>query len=410
MAFFKQFTFLRLQQIRSFAERAFERAYVPGNPVKFKIYVSRLYGYKYKEILSKPEVPEEAWKELREDMLKMTHMREFSLDNFILITCRTSDFVHAGIQYYKLLEKQGKQSVVLTTAYLHLYEHYHGPLSDVDREHILEKYKEISENYDMVHTDLANACIAALAKVGDTEECIKIIEQFEKHVPNEHLHKGYNLLITCFLEQEKIDLAHKYMTKHFRISPRLSSNVYKAYIKYCTKDKEDFHARIENLFTFWEDYGIQPTWWIIEYFINACNEHGWSAEYTNLHDSICNRCQMNALESDLTESEYKSLAEHIKKKLVFDQGYEITIPREWSNFTQFLNKNGPYDIVIDALNIIHSYINKINACSIDGLIKVLKYVKKHKKKTLVVGRSHLNKYNEQLKNYKTKADFYYIAG
>nr|XP_033338673.1 mitochondrial ribonuclease P catalytic subunit [Megalopta genalis] len=409
MAFFKQFTFLRLQQIRSFTERSFEKVYVPRNPLKFKVYVTRLYRYKYKEILSKLEVPEEAWKELREDMLQIKHMREFSLDNFIMCICRTYDFAHAGIQYYKLLEKQGKPSIVLTASYLYLYEHYHGPLSDVDREHILEKYKEISENYDMVHTDLVNACIVALGKVGDTEECIKIIEQFKKHVPNEHLHKGYYSLITCFLEQKKIDLAHKYMTEHFRISRKLGSNVYKAYIKYCTKDKEHFHARIENLFKFWEDYGIQPTWRTMESFINACNKHGWSAEFTKLHDSVCNRCQMNALESGLTESEYMSLAKHIMKKLVFDKGYEITVPREWGNFTQFLDKHGPYDIVIDALNTIHSYVNKTNVYSIDGLLQILKYVKKHKKKTLVVGRLHLNKYNEQLKYYRTKADFYFVS-
>lgn len=67
---------------------------------------------------------------------------------------------------------------------------------------------------------------------------------------------------------------------------------------------------------------------------------------------MCLTCNQKLLEKDLTQEEFKYLAETIKKKLFVGKGYEVTHPRELMTFINFIDRTGPYDVIVDGLNIL----------------------------------------------------------
>lgn len=44
--------------------------------------------------------------------------------------------------------------------------------------------------------------------------------------------------------------------------------------------------------------------------------------------------------------------EATKKRLIFNKIYYVTDPQEMQSFRDFIDKNKPYDVVIDGLNIM----------------------------------------------------------
>lgn len=41
-----------------------------------------------------------------------------------------------------------------------------------------------------------------------------------------------------------------------------------------------------------------------------------------------------------------------KERLIFNKMYYVTVPQEIESFVNFINKNKPYDIIVDGLNIM----------------------------------------------------------
>ncbi|XP_076282935.1 mitochondrial ribonuclease P catalytic subunit isoform X2 [Lasioglossum baleicum] len=404
MAFLKQFISPYLKQTRTFSTK-----YTPRSVLLHRMRNEVVMKCRdtYEKLLSQPDISEAVWEEIKKDMLDKTYVTPLALDTFIISTCQTQNLMHAGIQYYKLIESSKKPSIVTTAEYLLLYGYKNGPLSDAEKEHVWKVYKEISEQYTVLSAEIANACITVLAKLGNVDECIKVIEQFEKYESVEFLRKGYDAFIMCLLEQEKIELMFKYMIISFKKCSGPTPKVYTKYLEYCLKDKQDFNARIERLLLLWREYGIIPHETSVKEFSVACNDHGWSAKATALYRSMCTRCKLKAFESDLTMEEFQILKESIMKKLIIEKGYQITNPREQANFIKFIESKKPYDVVIDALNVVYSRVAQTKYRYVDSLINVVQHVHSQNKRILVIGKSHMLKY-KKLENLKNIADFYYV--
>ncbi|XP_076659477.1 mitochondrial ribonuclease P catalytic subunit [Halictus rubicundus] len=404
MAFLKQFIFPYLKQTQTFCTK-----YTPRNTSLQRSRNELLIKCRqtYEKLLSQPDISETVWEEIKKDMLEKTYVTPIAIDTFILSTCQTENFMHAGIQYYKFIERCKKPSVVTTAEYLLLYGYSNGPLSDEEKQHVWNVYKQITEQYTVLSADIANACLVVLSKLGNVEECIKVIERFEKYDSGEFLRKGYDALIMCLLDQEKIELMYKYLIISFTKCAGPTPKVYSKYLEYCSKDMKDFDAKIEKLFTLWAEYGIIPHKITMDEFSIACNKHGWSAKTAVLRRSICSRCKLKAYQSDLTTEEFQILKKCIMQKLIVEKGYQITNPREQANFLKFLQSRKPYDVVVDALNVVYARIAQQRFRYIDNLIHVLHHLHSQNKKILVIGKSHMIRH-KKLDQLKDIADFYFV--
>lgn len=62
---------------------------------------------------------------------------------------------------------------------------------------------------------------------------------------------------------------------------------------------------------------------------------------------------------NVSEQDFKYLLEAIKKKFASDNMYYVTLPKEIKEFITFIDKNKPFDIIIDGLNVIYTQNYKI---------------------------------------------------
>ncbi|KZC13562.1 Mitochondrial ribonuclease P protein 3 [Dufourea novaeangliae] len=330
----------------------------------------------------------EACKVLQKDIMKLTNYESHIADTFIMNMCCTEKFSNAGISFYKFLQNCYKPSIITTERFLSLYNYKNGPITEAEREYVLQVYKELRQEYKTLSGNLAEACITALCKVGEWEESIEIINTFEKEDTSEFLILGYSALIKCLLDQGNIELMFKYLIICCQKSSGLQHYVCSAYLKYCLKDKQTFNTNVEKLFSLWSKCGNVASIDTINEFIDTCNQLGWTAQITNIRSSVCMACRQKLSGPSLTEEDFNILSHSLLEKLFIDRQYQNTVPAELNNFMKFIQATKPYDVVLDVLNILcmrpqNKEYNK------DALFRILEYFKKQNKKVLAIGRHHL---------------------
>lgn len=69
--------------------------------------------------------------------------------------------------------------------------------------------------------------------------------------------------------------------------------------------------------------------------------------------STCKTCKQTLSSINLTDEDYKRLCTVTEEKLITEQMYNVTCPKEIKHFTQFVNKLKPFDVIIDGLNFVH---------------------------------------------------------
>lgn len=82
-----------------------------------------------------------------------------------------------------------------------------------------------------------------------------------------------------------------------------------------------------------------------------------------LFSGLCPNCTKHLAQSTITEEQFALVTENFEKKVVHGEDiYLKTTPKEWNTFKEMIEKNGPFDIVVDGLNVaFHS--NKKKHCS-----------------------------------------------
>lgn len=67
----------------------------------------------------------------------------------------------------------------------------------------------------------------------------------------------------------------------------------------------------------------------------------------------CDSCRSRLGRATLTDWEFRDLAEVFSKNVIYGKNiYFKTSPEEILRFTEFVKSNGPFNVVLDALNIV----------------------------------------------------------
>ena len=359
---------------------------------------------KYADVFARPDSADDKWDDIRKTLITLGNLTPSITDSMVIDICHINEYVDAGISYYKFLERSNyKPSIVTIGKYLKLYERKRTPITEEEKAHILSLYNDVKEKFPAFDYFTANSCVTGLCAIGEWQESIEIIKRFEA---NEHafLLHGYSALIHYLLEHGDAELAYDYLITCCKRAAGPLSYVYISYLKHCLRDPRTFNDKIERLFNSWAQYGIKPRQDVMDEYMKACNELGWDARSTTVTFSMCLTCNQKLLEKDLTQEEFKYLAETIKKKLFVGKGYEVTHPQELIKFIDFIDRTGPYDVIVDGLNILLKSKSFLNYDSMD---KLLEYYKQTKKKVLVIARKHVLKHVDR-QNVSSKAKFFYV--
>ncbi|XP_076172737.1 mitochondrial ribonuclease P catalytic subunit [Ptiloglossa arizonensis] len=361
------------------------------NPVAFKNNsrqdILNCCEKKYNVVLAKSHVSKETWEEIKKFIADMTIVDSVIIDGMILDLCSTESLADAGISYYKLLEENNCKSfssLIIAAKYLCLQYLKKDPITKEDERKILNIVGTIVEQCPVLDKYVATACIKGLCKLGKWEESIKMLSNLSLNQFD--LTPMYNVLIVALLEHREIELAKKYLNDNFAVARIPNDNVYYKYFEYCLENKQTFNKNIEDLFNLWKKYGVKPCHSVVTKCMDVCNEAGWRVKPTNLSTSVtCAVCKTK-LKSSISEEEIAHLSEKLKERMFTDEIFLISNPNELKSFMKFIQNTKPYNVVIDALNVIytnpHKRINTYN---------FIKHLSSKHRKILVIGRKHLRK-------------------
>lgn len=107
---------------------------------------------------------------------------------------------------------------------------------------------------------------------------------------------------------------------------------------------------------------------------------------------ICEVCKNQLEPVRITDSELDTLKTEFIKNVVNEANiHEKTTSEEWESFKQILIDNGPFDVVIDGLNICYnSDPNNDNPSpSAASLLNIVKQLNDEGKRILVIGKKHM---------------------
>ncbi|XP_050475201.1 mitochondrial ribonuclease P catalytic subunit isoform X1 [Bombus huntii] len=336
-------------------------------------------------------ISKETWENVRKHIIE-SQCDPSTLDFVILDMFQHMNYPDAGISYYKfLIDNNYKPEIPVITKYLQLYSIKNGPISEPDKEYILGLYNNISKLYTSFNEQLSNAFIECLCKMDMWKEAIKIIkihEENDKYL----LRTGYTSLISYLFDHKQEELAYEYLMHSLQNSYGPYDSAYTTYLKYCLKEKDTFNMKIEKLFLMWNAYGIKPSQDIAFECMNACIECGWSVSQTVISRSRCQKCNEDISQQSLPDEDYERLLQATKKRLIFKELHYVTEPREIQSFINFINKNKPYDIIADGLNIMYVAKNGINKDLIYEIKRIFKSYEKQNKKVLIIGKAHMKKF------------------
>ncbi|PBC33987.1 Mitochondrial ribonuclease P protein [Apis cerana cerana] len=280
------------------------------------------------------------------------------------------------------------------TRYLKLYHLKNDLITETDKKHILSIYNKLMIQYTSFNANISNTFVKSLCQINQWKEAIKVIEKYEAIDNNHLLQEAYNDLISYLFDHEQEKLAYEYLINSMKKKTGPDgNNICITYLKYCLKEKHTFNEKVEKMFMLWNTYGIKPTENIVLEYMTACIEHGWIGSQTTILNSKCSKCNKILSQMNVSEQDFKYLLEAIKKKFAPDNMYYVTLPKEIKEFITFIDKNKPFDIIIDGLNVIYTQNYKIYKYN---LIELIKTFEKQNKKILIIGRKHMKNFFEQL--------------
>ncbi|KAJ8929372.1 hypothetical protein NQ314_017953 [Rhamnusium bicolor] len=115
---------------------------------------------------------------------------------------------------------------------------------------------------------------------------------------------------------------------------------------------------------------------------------------TVTHTGICKSCQRKLDNFDLTTDEFNDLKNRVIENVIVGRDLFVkTNPEELERFKEFVRSMGKFDVVLDGLNIAYSAGTKQPPHILSTLLaSVVSHFAQQKKRILVLGRVHMNRW------------------
>lgn len=117
--------------------------------------------------------------------------------------------------------------------------------------------------------------------------------------------------------------------------------------------------------------------------------------FLQLFSGQCTKCRATLDCLNLSKVEFETLQKNVKDKLIVGSDLFLkSSPKELAKFLQFIENTGPYDIVIDALNVAYAIGKRNSANKLNLVAAVVNHFKEKNKKIMLLGRKHMLKWNK----------------
>ncbi|XP_013102094.2 mitochondrial ribonuclease P catalytic subunit [Stomoxys calcitrans] len=351
------------------------------------------------------------WSQLREFLIhNFKHINRNNVDAVIVGVCNESQQLQLAKSYIKHLRENGNEPNDATFGkLLRIYNSvYHArggnekSLTAEEQHEILEIYKNIRSKHEVLDSISCENLIYGLVTTNNWKEGLELMEMM-KITASPTLPAYTEMAIKAFRTKD-IVLGWTLLEQMVELRKQPKCEIFLEYINAVSADVKTVTAELDRLFVFLQTHYLVITEKVAKAIVELSLNHSHilSAKLTNLQRfGKCSSCSLHLENVSLCDSDfYKLQNAFLDKVLIRNDVFQKSTPEEVKNFCEYVDKTGPYDCVIDGLNVAYSMGSKKPPQVYANLLaSVVKYFNNKNKHVLVLGRKHMNNWPKKTMQY-----------
>uniref|UniRef100_A0A182JGX5 Mitochondrial ribonuclease P catalytic subunit n=1 Tax=Anopheles atroparvus TaxID=41427 RepID=A0A182JGX5_ANOAO len=355
---------------------------------------------------SKPTVEE--WGHIRTSILNERRFNTTNVDSTVLGLCPN---LRIGKSYIAFLQEQGLETnLAIAGKLLRLYRFTEDRLNDQDEADIWRMYSELREQNTVLDANTCEHAINALTLTKYWRHSLELLEMIK--IVGTPDSSSYNCIAAkAFLTgEETIGWA---MLKEMCDNKRLpNDDSFLAWLEYSRRDGQQFAKNVERMLQFTYENSVFLSKHVGNVLMSLPKDLGVNAQETRVTDhGKCSNCKGSLASIVVTAESFQGLKDaFLKAVLINKEIFNRTTPDELRRFRNFLQKTSPYDVVIDGLNVAFSAGNqKSPAAYAQQVAAVVRHYVRQKKRVLVIGRQHMDKWRSKEMKYIRENSFLFLT-
>lgn len=333
---------------------------------------------------NRDELTPKEWQNVTETLLgKYKHISQHNIDAVIVGICTDSHQLTLANSFIKYLKENGKTPNAATLGkLLRVYNGvYHSrgsdekSLTEREQNEILEIYENIRSKHDILDSVSCENLIYGLVCTTKWRDGIHLLEMM-KVTASPTLPALTEMTIKAFQMQD-MTLGWRLLNEMLELRKQPKCEIFLEYLKNITSDPQTFAADFEKLLNFLGKYDVVITEKVAQAFSEMAARHPslLSVSFTKLKRfGKCCSCDQYLENVSLSDEDFEKLrSSFLEKVLIRNDVFQRSTPEEVERFRAYVNKTGPYDCVVDGLNVAYSTGGKKPTHVLANLVSTLYY-------------------------------------
>ncbi|TMW47890.1 hypothetical protein DOY81_007040 [Sarcophaga bullata] len=362
---------------------------------------------------NRTELNNSDWKTVTDILInKYKHINKNNVDAVIVGVCNDSEQLLLAKTYIKHLLENGRQPNEATLGkLLRVYNaayHSRGGTQDAltreEQEEVLEICTKIRNKHDILDSFSCENLIHGLTTTDKWRDGLDLLEMMKITNNTPTLPAYTELAIKAFAEND-LSLGWLLLQQMLEHRKQPKCEIFLALLKTIQNNHfENFLTEFEKLLILLETHEIVITEKVVNALVDISQKHPnlMNITRTNLKRfGQCSSCDLHMKNVSLKYEDFKKLQDSfLQKVLIRNDVFQKSTPEEIKQFCNYVDRTGPYDCVVDGLNVAYSMGSKKPAQALANLLaSVVKYFQNKNKHVLVLGRKHMNNWPRKTMQY-----------
>lgn len=305
----------------------------------------------FRAAVQSKELDHAAWTEVRKNILRNSKFySKVNVDATILGLCGRHGSLEVGRSFMRYLEHtQVPMTAAIAGKYLKLFKLPSGEISldPEESQEVLRVCSGIRERYPVLDASTTENLIHAICLTGHWRDSLGLLELVREF--SQPSHGAFNDIAQAAFRHGQLELAVSVLEDGITAGRLPSAASLLSWITYNGQD-------VERLLFFLQHHTlVVPEQVATELKRHLERLQVKVAMSSVSRNKICGSCRTHLDEIALNTDEFRQLQEVFHEKvLIKDNIFIKSTPQEFNDFQVFLERTGPYDVVIDGLNVAYS--------------------------------------------------------
>ena len=336
---------------------------------------------------NRTELTNTEWETVTDILInKYKHINKNNVDAVIVGVCNDSEQLMLAKSYTKHLLDNGRQPndatlLKLLRVYNAAY-HARGGTQDAltreEQDEVLEICTKIRNKHDILDSFSCENLVYGLTTTDKWRDGLDLLEMMKITNNTPTLPAYTELAIKAFVEND-LSLGWLLLQQMLEHRKQPKCEIFLALLNTIQKKHfENFLPEFEKLLTLLETYEIVITEKVVNALINISQNHPnlMNMTRTNLKRyGQCSSCGLHMKNVSLKYEDFKKLQESfLQKVLIRNDVFQKSTPEEVKQFCNYVDRTGPYDCVVDGLNVAYAMGSKKPAQALANLVSTKKCI------------------------------------